>query len=242
MSRSRVRGKVGDAKQRVSGHSGWVQPRRHLARAFIASAIALVSVGLTSIAETQTSQGGFTATERTDLASGAPVMRRHDEVRGDRRFVGGLSYQRIDMPIDDVWPSLLLAETYRFVLPRADRTELVTEARPCDGSGHPSFLRVLHSYALVEASYVMELECDADAHRIRFHVDRSRHHDVSDAFGYISLSPYPREHGSTIVTWAIAAHLGTNPIVSLSTDRIVDWMLRVPSLLRRRLTPDATGN
>lgn len=169
---------------------------------------------------------GFSDAEREALRNGHLVERPSVELVDGREWLGGVSFQVVDRPIDAVWRALEDIPAYRHMIPgvqttRLDAhdagTRLVYVAQESGGMAIQYWLRVRHQ---------------ADTRTVSFAIDTQRPHDVEGARGFIELRP----HGPcTMLTWGVRAHLGRGPVFSLFHDSIQHGLLRVPTTMKRYL-------
>jgi hypothetical protein len=153
-------------------------------------------------------------------------MRRHGG-----SYVGGLSYQLVRASVPELITALLTVDQLPQLLPRTKRARLV------DSSGGRARVELVQGNSLVEATYTVYLERDADPPVVRFWLDPSRPHDIRDVWGYFRVQPF----GATrsMVTVAVALDVGDGLVRWLFEDRIQRVILDTPRHIRDFLEPRA---
>ena len=68
-----------------------------------------------------------------------------------------------------------------------------------------------------------------------FDLDPRRPNDVRAARGFLTLSRWPDDPDRTLVSWGILAAVDDGLVGDLVRPQLHDWMLRVPSTMRRYL-------
>lgn len=189
-------------------------------------AVALFALSGLDAAGAQERQGGFDAAERAHLAAGRLVSRAHPPTQRDP-WLGGVSFQVIDRPPEDVWRALMDLDAYAFMLPGTDRTR-------DDGlEGGARLLYVRQSQMGISAQYTLRLRHDVVTRRVEFELDRDRPHDVEDARGFAEILPYRRSR--TLVTWGVRTVLGMGALEPMVRGLIEPWLLRVPTTMKEYL-------
>jgi carbon monoxide dehydrogenase subunit G len=206
----------------------WCRRRRELsprrAAAFFLAGLAAAAAGLgADPARAQT--GAFTREEAEDLRAGELVVRREEQARGGKHFMGGTSFQVIDLPPDAVWRAMLDTSSYRHFLPQVATTRTV--ARNADRR----VLHVVHEQGPVRAEYFVSVSFVARSRMAQLRVDTSRPGTIREGWGFFSVQPYGRTR--TIVTWGLMADIGDGLVTGFVRPRVHEWMLRVPAELKR---------
>jgi hypothetical protein len=163
--------------------------------------------------------------EMAALNRGSTVRRRMElEHRGDRYAVG-IAYAVVRAPVREVMAVVDDVRAYSSILPRLE------EAREVRRRGADRWVRFRHATKIGTAEYSCIMRRES-GRVVRFWMDPSRPHDVDDMFGYFRAEPFGA--GRTLFTYAIALRLPFT-IRALFEDRIVDYALDTPALMRRYL-------
>lgn len=149
--------------------------------------------------------------------------------QGDGHYVGGVSYQVVDARPELVLAALSDVANWPEALPRTKSARLV------DSSDGLSRVELVQGSALVDARYTVVLE-RADSETIRFWLDSSHPHDISDVWGFFRVKALPG--GRSLITVGAALDLGDG-LTRLFEDRIARMMLRAPRQIRDFVEPRA---
>ena len=164
----------------------------------------------------------FTRAEVRVLDSGEPVRHPRTQNRNGHTFVGGTSWRVIPRPLDEVWRGVNDEGHLCSMLPQCVRQRVVRSG------SERRVLRFTHEYGPITASYHVNVTLDGDGHDLSFRLDRSRPNDVRDAWGFMTLAPYPRQEGRTLVTWGVMADPGSQIMTSVLGGAVQSSLLRVP--------------
>ncbi len=209
---------------------------RHAAAGSLWGCLLAVTLAASAVAEPQYGAGAaaaarpsFTAGERQALNAGSMVSRalRFDQRGG--HYVGGVSYQVVDARPELVLAALSDVANWPDALPRTK------SARLLDSVDGVSRVELVQGNALVDARYTVVLE-RADAETIRFWLDGSQPHDISDVWGFFRVKVMPG--GRSLITVGAALDLGDG-LTRLFEDRIARVMLRAPRQIRDFVQPRA---
>jgi carbon monoxide dehydrogenase subunit G len=223
--RARARGAPAERPARMISAPRTSERAMH-ARMAAGLAALLISLAAFEDARAQDRHGGFDAAERARLSQGQLVTRPHPPTQRDP-WHGGVSFQVVDRPADEVWRALLDLDAYAHMLPGTDRTR-------DDGlEGGARLLYVRQSQMGVSAEYSLRLRHDGVTRRVEFELDRDRPHDVEDARGFAEIQPYQRTR--TLVTWGVRVVLGMGAIEPMVRGLIEPWLLRVPTTMKEYL-------
>ncbi len=165
---------------------------------------------------------GLSDAETSRLQHGETVVRPQQVDRGERRYVGGVSYQIVDAAPDDLSRLIDDVSTWRRFLPKARDVERVGEA------GGDPLVEVTHGTPLLQVAYTLRFHREGEA--VRFWVDRSRPHDIDDAWGFLRAEPLPA--GRTLLTWGILVDMGPGLLRDLFESRVQALALTVPGRVR----------
>jgi hypothetical protein len=163
--------------------------------------------------------------EMAALNRGSTVRRRMELEHNGDTYAVGIAYAVISAPVREVMAAVSDPAAYPSILPR------LQEAREVRSRGEHRWVRFRHATKLGTAEYSC-VTLRASGRVVRFWMDPSRPHDIDDMFGYFRAEPFG--HGKTLFTYALALRLPF-AIRALFEDRIVDYAMDTPALLRRYL-------
>jgi carbon monoxide dehydrogenase subunit G len=169
----------------------------------------------------------FTPAEAARLRAGGLVVRREQVTRQGAHLIGGFSWQRVDADVDAVWKTMTDTRAYPQFLPA------VTSVTRKEKVGSERRLHIQHKTLLVETGYCVLVRSDPAQHAFTFRLDRTRDAAINDAWGELRVTAY--EGGSSVVSLAIMADLGSGLIARLVRSQVHQWMLRIPEQLARHL-------
>jgi len=176
--------------------------------------------------------GALSTRERRALDAGALVSRALKFGQGGGSYVGGVSYQVIDVKPELVLAALSDVANWPEALPRTKSARLVAAAER-DGLAR---VELVQGGAFAEARYTVVLD-KADAETIRFWLDPSRPHDIRDVWGFFRVKRLPG--GRSLVTVGAALDLGEGLARMLFEDKIAKMLLRAPTKIREFVEPRA---
>ena len=209
---------------------------RHAAAGSLWGCLLAVTLAATAAAEPQHGGGAatatrpsFTAGEREALNAGSMVSRALRFDQGGGHYVGGVSYQVVDARPELVLAALSDVANWPDALPRTK------SARLLDSVDGMSRVELVQGSALVDARYTVVLE-RVDSETIRFWLDGSQPHDISDVWGFFRVRTLPG--GRSLITVGAALDLGDG-LTRLFEDRIARVMLRAPRQIRDFVQPRA---
>lgn len=180
-------------------------------------------------------QSGFptpevlTQSELRRIEEGWTVARLFEFHVDGRSYVGGVAFQIIEAQQEDVMSALLDVEQIPSALPLTHRAELVARAGSED-----LLVEVVQGNSLMKARYSVRLTRVA-SHAIRFSMDHERPHDIKDARGYFTATPYSERH--TLVSVAVGIDLGHGLARSMLKRPVQKAALSAPAHLRRYVEP-----
>jgi hypothetical protein len=184
---------------------------------------ALLLAGL--CAGTDARADGLTTAEHARLERHETVTREETIERGERRYVGGLTYTLIDAAPAEVAALLDDAESLQKVLPRTKN------ARFSGMLGGDRLLEVTQGNALVQATYTVRIKRDpAEA---RFWLEPSLPHGIEDAWGFFRWQAWG--DGQTLLTYGVLVDVGPGIVRDFFEDRFRAALLSVPQHVRRQL-------
>lgn len=169
---------------------------------------------------------GFSGHERSRLARGELIQRPRAEA-STGNWLGGISYQIIDRPIDQVWSAVQDLDAYHAMLPGTEETQ----DRGVDGDARILYVR--QAQMGISAQYSLRMRFDPPERRVEFELDPVRPHDIEDARGFVELHTYRRTR--TLVVWAVRATIGMGVLDSMVAGLVEPWVLRVPATMKEYL-------
>jgi hypothetical protein len=163
------------------------------------------------------------ASERA-LATGHVVTEPFDFERGDSHYVGGVSSGLVPAPPDQVLAAVLDAHSLAAMLPKTKRVSLV------EASGDKRRIELLQGNSFVSATYTVEIAATDTPGEVRFHLDRSRRHDIDDVYGYFKVRRY--DDRRSLVTVAAAVDIGSSFTTMLFGKHVQQVILSTPNVMR----------
>lgn len=203
--------------------------RRHIRWA----ASSLLALALALPAASGSAQGlarDFNAVERLQLRRGKLVTRSTEEQRGSLRLVGGMSWQVVNAPVDEVRRALGEVSNYEHMLPG------VSSFREVRGSGPFRTVKVCHRKGGVEGCYYANVRFANDGRDVFFQLDRGQDNDLRAGWGFLRVTEYKR--GKTLVAWGVMADVGKGILAGFMRPQVRKWMLRVPSTVKKHIEKD----
>jgi len=199
--------------------------------------VALVSANAGATPSAASHATGLQGSERDALLAGKVVARpmRFDTERGSYR--GGVSYSLVSALPAAVLSALSNADTLPQALPHTRAAHLI------DVRGGLARLELVHGDG---TTYTVRMERSAshstrfpvaDGGALRFWLDPSRPHDISDVFGYFRVEPFA--DGKSLLTVAVALDLGPGITSLFFGDAVERSLLNTPSRIRVFVEPRA---
>jgi hypothetical protein len=188
-----------------------------------ALALLAVVVGTTASARAES----LTASESARLERGETVIREQTVERGDRHYVGGVTYTILEAPAAELSTLLDDVSAYRHVLPRTKRARHV-------GTDHgDALIELVQGNALYDATYTIRVR--KGAREMRFWLEPSMPHEIDDAWGFFRLAPFvgPSGEERVLLTYGVLVDVGPGIVRELFEERVRAAMLSVPQLVRR---------
>src|SRR5205823_4278655 len=112
------------------------------------------------------------------LVAGRTVVREETLEAGSRRYVGGVTYAIVDATPTELATIFDDVSAYRQLLPRTKEARLVGE------NEGDRFVELRQGNAVMEASYTIRIHADHPHGEVRFWLDPSHPHGISDAWGF----------------------------------------------------------
>src|SRR6478752_6810159 len=131
--------------------------------------------------------------EREALLAGEVVARPMQFETDGGSYRGGVSYSVVNAPAAAVLAALSNADTLPQALPHTKSARLI------DVSGGLARVELVHGGS---TSYTVRIERSAAHSELRFWLDPTRPHDISDVFGFFRVEPFA--NGKSLVTVAVA--------------------------------------
>jgi ribosome-associated toxin RatA of RatAB toxin-antitoxin module len=165
---------------------------------------------------------GLSCAESARLAHGDVVTRTQQLDRGPRHYVGGVSYAIVDATPAELAALVDDVSAWRRILPRT------RDARRIGTDGGDVLAEITHGSLFMSVGYTMRLH--REGNEVRFWLDRTRPHDIDDAWGYIRAQPMP--DGRTLVTWAILVDMGNGMLRDMFESKVQQMALTVPERVK----------
>jgi hypothetical protein len=168
--------------------------------------------------------------EQSSLEAGVLVSRALRFAQAGGSYVGGVSYQVVEVAPELVLAALSDVANWPEALPRTKSARLLPER---DGLTR---VELVQGGSLLEARYTVVLD-RADGETIRFWLDPSQPHDIRDVWGFFRVKALPG--GRSLVTVGAALDLGDGLARLLFEDKIASMLLRAPRSIRQFVQPRA---
>ena len=165
----------------------------------------------------------LTEDERARLDRGELVQRVVALELEQGRYVGGVSYVVIHAPQREVMRALTDVAAYRSIFP------LAIDAREVGRRGADSVVTLRHRTKLGTADYACRIRRES-GRLVRFWLDPAFPHDVEDLWGYFRVEPFGQ--GASLLTYAALMRLELGLVRFLFEDKIRDYALGTPRLVR----------
>jgi hypothetical protein len=156
--------------------------------------------------------------ERRDIAQGLLVKKKTVLFRNGRKYVGGLSFQLVNATPAVVLQEIFSTEAALWWMPQT------LSARAVGGSGRDLMVRFEQGEKPFVATHTLHIWRDDLA--IRWKLDPRQHHDIEDAWGFLSATPFGE--GRSLVTLGIQLDLGDGVVRAFAEADIQDTVLGTP--------------
>lgn len=143
---------------------------------------------------------------------------------GDGRYLGTVSYQLVNARPSTIIAAFSRPNALAQLLPKTKQATLV------DARGPLQRVQLVQGNTWVDADYTVYLERQSDE-QIRFWLDRSRPHDIDDAWGYFRVEPFDDER--TLMTVAVAVDIGSGLVRMLFSGAVQNYIFSTPGLIKR---------
>jgi hypothetical protein len=176
---------------------------------------------------------GLSATETIALGAGQHVTRPVEFQHDGGRYVGGVAYQIVHAPVDEVEAALRDPDALRDMLPRTKNVTLVDEQ---EARRRLSFRQ---GNDFVEAEYTVVVEDRPAQGEMRFWLDPTAPHDIDDVWGFFRVSRL--DESRTLITVGVALDVGPGVVRLLFEKRIQDLILSTPERMKHALEQRSSG-
>jgi len=166
--------------------------------------------------------------EREALLAGEVVARPMHFETDSGSYRGGVSYSVVNAPPAAVLSALTNVDTLPQALPHTKSARLI------DVRGSLARVELVHGDG---TTYTVRIERSAQRSELRFWLDSSRPHDISDVFGFFRVEPFG--DGKSLVTVAAALDLGPGITSLFFSDAIERSLLSTPGRIRIYVEPRA---
>jgi hypothetical protein len=167
----------------------------------------------------------FTVSERNLLESGRAVNRERALTRNDQDYLGTVSYQLVSARSSTVMGAFS-HDSWSALLPKTKRATLL------ESRGGVSRVELAQGNDWITAEYTVYVKRESST-ELRFWLDRTRPHDVDDAWGYFRAEPYDDQR--TLVTVAVAVDIGSGLLTGLFRSAVQASILTTPALIKRHV-------
>ena len=207
-------------------HKGFSSLRLSMRRAVFAAVLAL-----SAFAAGSARADGLTTNEQARLDRHETVTREQTVDRGDKHYVGGITYTIVDAPPSEVAALVDDSDQLQHILPR---TKSASYVGAVDGD---RLLQVTQGNSLLEATYTLRVRRDAG--ESRFWLDSTRPHGIDDAWGFFRWQAVTSASGETrtLLTYGILVDVGASfgLVGNLFEDRLRAALLSVPQRVQRQV-------
>jgi carbon monoxide dehydrogenase subunit G len=162
--------------------------------------------------------------ERALLVSGQVITKPVQFERGSSKYVGGLASGLVPAAPERVLQAIQEPDALLAMLPRTKRVTLV------DASTSSRRLELLQGNSFVDATYTVKLVPSDKPGELTFQMDRSRHHDIDDVYGYFKVERFDDKR--SLVTVAAAVDVGSDLTNLLFGKRVQEVILSTPYAMR----------
>lgn len=169
----------------------------------------------------------FTPDEKARLTAGKLVTRPVTEKRGDLRLIGGASWQIINAPADIVFRALLDTKNYPHSLPTVSAASVVSDNKTMRR------VRFEHKKGPLGIAYRLALTVDPQRRDVTFKLNDKLESGMRAVWGFMAATPYGANQ--TLLSYGVMADPGEGLIVGIVRGVIHEWMLRVPSQVKKHV-------
>lgn len=177
----------------------------------------------------KSSRPSLLPSEREALLAGEVVSRPMHFETESGSYRGGVSYSLVNAPAAAVLAALSNVETLPQALPHTKSARLI------DVRGSLARVELDHG----GTTYTVSIERSPGRSELRFWLDPSRPHDISDVFGFFRVEPFGED--KSLVTVAAALDLGSGLTKLFFSDAVERTVLSTPGQIRNYVEPRAVA-
>jgi len=190
--------------------------------------VALLSANAEASPRAGAPSQALSRSEREALLAGEVVARPMQFETESGSYRGGVSYSIVNAPAAAVLSALSNVGTLPQALPHTKSARLI------DVRGSLARVELVHGGG---TTYTVHIERSALRSELRFWLDSSRPHDISDVFGFFRVEPFG--DGKSLVTVAAALDLGPGITSLLFSGAVERSLLSTPGRIRNYVEPRA---
>ena len=185
-----------------------------------------VLVSIPAQAAPRPTSAALSRAERDALRAGEVVSRPMHFETDTGSYRGGVSYSLVHAPAAAVLAALSNVDSLPQALPHTKSARLI------DVRGTLARVELVHGGG---TTYTVRIQRSAERSELRFWLDSSRPHDISDVFGFFRVEPFG--DGNSLVTVAAALDLGSSLTSLFFSDAVERSLLSTPGLIRNYVEP-----
>ncbi len=190
-----------------------------------------------SVAISAPVRADLSADESARIARGETITHEQTIQRGDKRYVGGITYTVVQATAEEMDALFDDVRSYRRVLPRTKDARLIGQ------NGPDMFVELHQGNALVEAAYTLRIRKERAANEVRFWLDPTKPHAIADAWGFFRYAPMADgDTPKVLLTYGILVDLGPGLVRDLFEERVREAMLSVPQRVRGYVTENVRAD
>jgi hypothetical protein len=171
--------------------------------------------------------------ERALLESGQVITKPVQFERGSSKYVGGLASGLVPASPERVFQAIQEPDALLAMLPKTKRVTLV------DADATSRRLELRQGNSFVDATYTVKLVPSDKPGELTFQMDRSRHHDIDDVYGYFKVERF--DDNRSLVTVAAAVDVGSDFTNLLFGKRVQEVILATPHAMRNYFARNESG-
>jgi hypothetical protein len=195
----------------------------------LALAVAWVAAVQSAAAAPERDDVAFEPNERRALLAGERVERPLEFIRGRGQYVGGVSYQLLRTPPEQVLLALRSAENLAKMLPRTRSARLVSR------DANLAWIELRQGPSPFVAEYTVLLERDEQGDEVRFWLDPRYDHDIEDVWGFIRVREFGLDR--TLLSVGAVVDLGPGLTRALFEEKVQAVILSSVSTIRDFVEP-----
>jgi hypothetical protein len=187
-----------------------------------ATTVAFAALAAVSLASVTARGTTLSSAEVGRLQHGATVTREQTLERGDRRYVGGVTYTVIEARAGEIERVLEDVRVWPRILPRTH------QARQVGVASGDALVEVTHGSGLLQVRYTIRVHRDGNV--VRFWLDPTRPHGIEDVWGFFRVEPFATDR--TLCTYGVLIDMGAGLLRDLFEKRVRELALTVPQRVR----------